>query len=209
MYFNDFERNLGGQIVKWDSIFNDLPKPIAKLTQYTMEHPGCFNFTDHYANFEEYFKGIYKPNMSFSDLIELIFYNPSSLNLLPETIELYRNNASKFFFRILCFETTQKNISTEKRRIISKIFSNIYINCAFGYTNGGLVYGFKKFNSIGQTFCKFTPKTPILKETIYEMSAFADINVEKDGVYCLLRLQDSSPLIYPFNWENQNFDYIV
>lgn len=203
------KRNVGGQIIEWKSISMDIPGNLVKIAQYTMEHPGCFNFTDEQPSYQKYFPLIYKNGMGFLEILEIIFSPDISTKLSIETIETYRDYAAKFFFRILCIQTCQDNISANNRKIISKVFANIYLNCAFGYKNNGRIYGFSEFNKYGQTFCNFSPKTPILTETLHEMTAHVNIFIEDNGIRLLMKRRDEIGIIAPSNWQYKSLNFLI
>lgn len=199
---------LGGQFVKWDTIFEDLPISFAKITKFSLEHPECFYLPDNEPNFKKYFPLIYKEGINFSQILTIIFSNGTPLEFSLETLEEYKLNAAKFFFRTACVQTCHYNLDANSRKIISKIMANVYLNCAYGFKVEGKVFGFTKFEKNGKTFCNFTQKTPILKETIIEMAEYTNIILKPEGVYCLLRPKESDSVILPNNWENLQFDYI-
>lgn len=124
---------LGGQFVKWDTIFEDLPISFAKLTKFSLEHPECFYLPDNEPNFKKYFPLIYKEGINFSQILTILFSNGTPLELSLETLEEYKLNAAKFFFRTACVQTCHYNLDANSRKIISKIMANVYLNCAYGF----------------------------------------------------------------------------
>lgn len=200
--------DLGNQIVEWKTIFDDLPLQFAQITQYSLEHPECFYLPDNQPNFQKYFPKIYKTGFSFSQLLTIIFSKAIHEYLSNDEIEEYKLNASKLFFRTLCLQNCKCNLDNLTKKTISKVFANVYLNCAFGYKHEGKIFGFKKFEKNGQTFCNFSEKTPILVETLTEMTAHTNIFLKQDGVLCLMKPNDLEGKIYPTSWNISKYNYL-
>lgn len=199
---------LGGQFVKWDNVHEELSTPLLRVVQYSLEHPECFYLPDNTPSFQKYFPEIYKPNLTFSQLLNIIFADETANNFSSEKLEEYKLTAAKFFFRTICVQNCQPNLDANSRKIISKVMANIYLNCAYGFKVEGKIFGFKPFEKTGKTFCEFTEKTPILKETIIEMTAYSNLLINPEGIYCLMKPKDLEGKILPYNWVNLHFKYI-
>lgn len=200
--------SVGQQIITWDTVFEDLPTQFAKLTNYTLKHPECFYLPDNKPSFQKYFPKIYKNGFSFSELLTIIFSKTVKQYLSDVEIEEYKLNASKLFFRTICIQNCQPNLDTSTKKTISKVLANVYLNCAFGFKCNEKIFGFKKFEKSGKTFCNFSPNTPILIETLEEMTAHTNIFLQSDGVLCLMKPKNLEGNIYPTDWKISDYNYI-